>query len=102
VLASSRAALYETNRWMNKNWADQLNCDSGFNFMDGSKYNRTIGARNMKKAIYLLMLLAVASTVAHAQSGCEDSPENPTIVLALLGSVGAGIAVLRRRFNSKQ
>jgi XrtJ-associated TM-motif-TM protein len=56
----------------------------------------------MNKVIYLLMLFAVTSTVAHAQSGCGDSPENPTIVLALLGSVGAGIAALRSRFNSKQ
>jgi XrtJ-associated TM-motif-TM protein len=55
----------------------------------------------MKKAIYLLMILAVASTVAHAQSGCDDSPECPTIVLALLGSVGVGIAVLRSRIKSK-
>jgi len=30
-----------------------------------------------------------------AQTGCDDSPEDPTIVLALVGGAGALIAGLR-------
>ncbi len=31
--------------------------------------------------------------------GCVDSPENPTAILALAGSAGAGIAALRTRLK---
>jgi len=33
----------------------------------------------------------------HAQTGCVDSPENPTAVLALVGVAGAVVARIRRR-----
>jgi XrtJ-associated TM-motif-TM protein len=56
----------------------------------------------MKKAI-LSVALAIPLIVAlpaHAQSGCEDSPENPTLVLAgLAGSVFA-ISSLRTRLRA--
>jgi len=32
-----------------------------------------------------------------AQTGCADSPENPTAVLALVGGVGALWSAVRRR-----
>ena len=47
---------------------------------------------------YCLMLgFLVASVVlpVHAQVGCADSPESPTIVLALVGGVGAVSSVFR-------
>jgi XrtJ-associated TM-motif-TM protein len=56
----------------------------------------------MKKTLFLLMVFAVMATAAHAQSGCGDSPENPTAVLGLMGSVGAGIAVLWERFRARK
>ena len=62
----------------------------------------------MKKT-YLLLLSALFLAVAlplHAQGGCADSPENPTIVLALVGSAGAfaisGRDRLRAYWNSKK
>jgi XrtJ-associated TM-motif-TM protein len=39
---------------------------------------------------------------AHAQSGCTDSPENPTIVLSLVGGAGALFSTLRRRMKSRR
>jgi len=36
----------------------------------------------------LLLVLAVALPL-RAQGGCDDSPEDPTIVLALVGGAGA-------------
>ena len=55
----------------------------------------------MKKFKFLLAVGAVlvaTSLRLHAQDGCVDSPENPTAVLALLGSAAAFGGYLRRRF----
>jgi len=62
----------------------------------------------MKKAILSLALALplILALPAHAQSGCEDSPENPTLVLAgLAGGVFAVSSLrtrLRARRNTKQ
>lgn len=55
----------------------------------------------MKKSLYVLFggLLLVAAMPLCAQSGCGDSPENPTAILALVGSAGAAVALLRARLN---
>ena len=53
---------------------------------------------NLKRSILaatFAILLAVALPL-RAQTGCDDSPENPTIVLALVGSAGALVAGIRR------
>ena len=57
----------------------------------------------MKKSALLLFGLAVClSTVSmHAQGGCENSPENPTVVLALVGSAGAFVASARTRIRAR-
>jgi XrtJ-associated TM-motif-TM protein len=34
-----------------------------------------------------------------AQGGCVDSPENPTLVLGIIGTAGAGIAHLYSRMK---
>ena len=56
----------------------------------------------MKKSLYLLLFIASSLAVAHAQSGCGDSPECSTIVLGALGSAGAVVAVLRSRFRNRR
>lgn len=46
----------------------------------------------MKKTSRVLFgtaLLFLVTTGLHAQSGCVNSPENPTAVLAVVGSAGA-------------
>lgn len=56
----------------------------------------------MKKRIVLfLALLAVMPLAAHAQTGCGDSPENPTYLLALLGGASAAATALYRRIFPK-
>jgi XrtJ-associated TM-motif-TM protein len=53
---------------------------------------------NLKKTAFasaLLCALAMALPL-RAQSGCVDSPEDPTVVLALVGAAGALAAGLRR------
>jgi XrtJ-associated TM-motif-TM protein len=59
---------------------------------------------NLKKtalAFGFAVLLATALPL-RAQTGCDDSPEDPTIVLALVGGAGALIAGLRVSRNSKR
>ena len=58
----------------------------------------------MKKAI-LSVALAVslmAAIPARAQSGCEDSPENPTLVLAGLAGGVFAISSLRTRLRARR
>jgi XrtJ-associated TM-motif-TM protein len=56
----------------------------------------------MKKMFFLFavgaVLIATSTLRLHAQTGCEDSPENPTAVLALIGSAVAFGDYARRRF----
>jgi len=49
------------------------------------------------QAALILALIVLLPTVAHAQNGCLDSPENPTALLALVGSAGAALALRLRR-----
>lgn len=53
---------------------------------------------NVRKAALALgfALLAAIAVPLRAQTGCTDSPEDPTVVLALLGGVGV-LAVGARR-----
>ena len=39
--------------------------------------------------LFLVLTLAAAALPLHAQDGCDDSPEDPTIVLALVAAAGA-------------
>jgi len=56
----------------------------------------------MKKSYLLLLsaLLLCVSLPLHAQTGCVQSPENPTIILALVGSAGAAAISARDRFRA--
>jgi XrtJ-associated TM-motif-TM protein len=56
------------------------------------------------KKLYLLaafIVVLAAATPLYAQTGCLDSPENPTALLAIVGSAGAFLAAARRRFRRK-
>ena len=58
----------------------------------------------MKKAaltfLALAAMLLVAAPVHAVQTGCTDSPENPTVILALVGGAGALLSSLRARLRS--
>jgi len=49
----------------------------------------------MKKAMWLFVVFFALATPLFAEDGCDDSPEGPTIVLALAGI--AGIAGVQAR-----
>jgi XrtJ-associated TM-motif-TM protein len=59
----------------------------------------------MKKSPQLLAALALLFSVAlplHAQGGCVNSPENPTAILAVVGSAGAFFVSARARIKSRR
>ena len=59
----------------------------------------------MKKTCLVLAGIALLSSVAlplHAQDGCVSSPENPTAILAVVGSAGAFFVSVRARIKSRR
>ncbi len=58
---------------------------------------------NKKLLIFLCSasLLAVALPL-RAQTGCDDSPENPTVVLGLVGAAGALFSTVRARLKARR
>jgi XrtJ-associated TM-motif-TM protein len=59
----------------------------------------------MKKTLFLLAGIALLSSVAlplHAQDGCVNSPENPTAILAVVGSAGAFFVSVRARIKARR
>lgn len=63
----------------------------------------------MKKTLlkYLPLVVLAVAAAARAQggdvgSGCDSSPENPTIILALVGSAGTAGAMLRNRLRARR
>jgi XrtJ-associated TM-motif-TM protein len=59
----------------------------------------------MKKSTFLLIGSALLCSVAlplHAQSGCVTSPENPTALLAVVGSAGAFFVSARARIKARR
>ena len=54
----------------------------------------------MKTALRIAFVgtLLLVPVLAHAQSGCTDSPECPTAILGLVGAAGAA---LYARFRSR-
>jgi XrtJ-associated TM-motif-TM protein len=56
---------------------------------------------NLKKTILVFgfpLMLVMASSLC-AQTGCTDSPEDPTLVLAVVGGAGATVMALVRNWR---
>lgn len=51
--------------------------------------------------LFGLVLMLTAALPLCAQTGCTDSPEDPTILLALVGGAGAFAAALWRSRRGK-
>jgi XrtJ-associated TM-motif-TM protein len=66
------------------------------NKINGISLNRVV-----RLALLAVAVLAVP-VAAHAQSGCTDSPENPTAVLALVGGAGALFSTVRARLKARR
>ena len=47
-------------------------------------------------------VLSFCTVPAFAQSGCDDSPENPTLILAVLAGGGYGANSVRERLRARR
>jgi XrtJ-associated TM-motif-TM protein len=59
----------------------------------------------MRKAIFVTFAVAILFAMTaplQAQTGCTDSPENPTVVLALVGGAGALFSAVRARMKARR
>jgi XrtJ-associated TM-motif-TM protein len=59
----------------------------------------------MKKTCLILAGIALLSSVAlplYGQDGCINSPENPTAILAVVGSAGAFFVSVRARIKARR
>ncbi len=54
------------------------------------------------RMIFGFALLLCVALPLHAQSGCASSPENPTAILAVVGSAGAFFATARARIKARR
>jgi len=56
----------------------------------------------IQKYLPLIAIVLMGAASAHAQSGCGDSPECPTAVLALVGSAGVVVSRAYSRFKARK
>jgi len=58
----------------------------------------------MKKILLLsaVVFALVVAVPARAQGGCDDTPENPTLILAGLASGAYAVSSLRTRFRARR
>jgi XrtJ-associated TM-motif-TM protein len=64
-----------------------------------------MGNKTMKKTLLFasLALALVIARPAHAQiGGCDDSPENPTLILAGLASGAYAVSAIRTRIRARR
>lgn len=50
--------------------------------------------------VFLAIAFFACAFALRAQTGCDDSPEDPTIVLALLASAGVLFSTIRGRLKA--
>ena len=55
--------------------------------------------QRFKLAIFVVTLVLATATILQAQTGCEDSPENPTIVF---GFIAPAAAFVLTRFRNRK
>jgi len=54
-------------------------------------------------AVMAALVTFFCATTLHAQlNGCSDSPENPTVVLAVVGGAGALFSTVRARLRARK
>jgi len=57
---------------------------------------------NKFRALMVAIAVMCIPALVRAQTGCEDSPEDPTLMLALVASAGALISAAHTRFKARR
>jgi XrtJ-associated TM-motif-TM protein len=58
--------------------------------------------KNITLTLALVFALFVAVSPARAQGGCDDTPENPTLILAGLASGAFALSNIRTRIRARR
>ena len=58
--------------------------------------------KNKFRALIVAIAVMCIPALVRAQTGCDDSPEDPTLILALVASAGALVATARARFKARR
>ena len=58
--------------------------------------------KNFSLLLSAIAMMFAVTVSANAHGGCVNSPENPTVVLALVGSAGAFLSSARARFKARR
>jgi XrtJ-associated TM-motif-TM protein len=58
--------------------------------------------KNKFRALMVAVAVLAIPALIRAQTGCEDSPEDPTVVLVLIASAGALISHARNRLSARR
>ena len=79
----------------------------GLNLIETSAMGPWVAAETgspMKKTLLLtaLAFALIAAIPAHAQGGCPDSPENPTLILAGLAGGAYAVSSVRTRIRARR
>jgi len=57
---------------------------------------------NKFRALLVVIAVMCIPVLVRAQTGCDDSPEDPTLVLALVASAGALFTTARARIKARR
>jgi XrtJ-associated TM-motif-TM protein len=60
------------------------------------------GSMKFRYGVFIAILLFTCAFALRAQTGCVDSPEDPTIVLGLVGSAAALFSIVRGRLKARR
>jgi len=58
--------------------------------------------KNKFRALIVAIAVVGIPALVRAQTGCTDSPEDPTLVLAVVASAGALVAAARVRIKARR
>ena len=58
--------------------------------------------KNKFRALIVVIAVMGIPALVRAQTGCTDSPEDPTLVLALVASAGAVVAAARAHIKARR
>lgn len=58
--------------------------------------------KNVVRMLMVGMAVLCIPALVRAQTGCDDSPEDPTVILALIASAGAVAYQVRTRFLARR
>lgn len=77
-------------------------CENALMFLSGYAYPETPTVNKSRLVCLCSVLLLSCAKPLFAQTGCIESPENPTVILGVVGAAGAFFSTLRYRARTRR